>query len=163
MKQLRTIRTGTKHKYYRVIQDCHMQQSFDLNEMRVKHKVGRVLFQAMIDANVINLHRHQCKWISGPITDALLREIYAQYETIKKRHQASFLLKHSNSAKKETTIKAIPIPAPIKIEIPAPSPIEKVHVDTSIADNTIDVSYKYAFITGMLMGALIISVIAYLW
>lgn len=163
MKQLKSIRTETKHKYYRVIQDCRVVSSFDLNHMRAKHKVGRVLFQAMIDANVITLHKHQCQWIAGPITDTLLREIYAQYETIKKRHQASYLLKHSNSAKKETTIKAIPIPAPVKIEIPAPSPIEKAHVDTSIADNTIDVSYRYAFITGMLMGVLISSIIAYLW
>jgi hypothetical protein len=52
-----------------------------------------------------------------------------------------------------------PIPQPT----PAPSPIEKAHVDASIADNTIDVSYRYAFITGMLMGVLITSIIAYLW
>jgi len=154
MKQLKSIRTGTKHKYYRVIQDCYIVNTFDVNHMRAKHKVGRVLFQAMIDANVISLHRHQCKWIGGNITDALLRDVYYQYESIKKRHQAGRLLQQN-----QITLKAIAQPTPA----PAPSPIEKAHVDTSIADNTIDVSYRYAFITGMLMGILISSVIAYLW
>ena len=164
MKQLKSIRTGTKHKYYRVIQDCYMVNTFDVNQMRAKHKVGRVLFQAMIDANVISLHRHQCKWIGGNLTDALLRDIYYEYESIKKRHQAGRLLKQN-----QFTLKAIsqprpaPTPIPEPTPAPAPSPIEKAHVDTSIADNTIDVSYRYAFITGMLMGALITSVIAYLW
>jgi hypothetical protein len=157
MKQLRTIRTGTKHKYYRVIQDCANAGTFEIHAMRDKHKCAAVLFQAMSEAECINRSNNTATWISGPITDAVLNKIFKAYETINRKHRASELLRKSNINPKQIIAKQYTPPAP------APLPIEKAHVDTNIADNTIDVGYRYAFITGMLMGVLITSVIAYLW
>jgi hypothetical protein len=157
MKQLRTIRTGTKHKYYRVIQDCANAGTFEIHAMRDKHKCAAVLFQAMSEAECINRSNNTATWIAGPITDAVLNKIFKAYETINRKHRASELLRKSNINPKQIIAKQYTPP------VPAPSPIEKAHVDTSIANNTIDVSYRYAFITGMLMGVLISSIIAYLW
>ena len=161
MKQLRTIRTGTKHKYYRVIQDCANAGTFEIHAMRDKHKCAAVLFQAMSEAECINRSNNTATWIAGPITDAVLNKIFKAYESINRKHRASELLRKSNINPKQIIAKQYTPPAPAPA--PAPSPIEKAHVDTSIADNTIDVSYRYAFITGMLMGVLISSIIAYLW
>ncbi len=111
----------------------------------------------MSEAECINRSNNTATWIAGPITDAVLNKIFKAYETINRKHRASELLRKSNINPKQIIAKQYTPPAP------APSPIEKAHVDTSVADNTIDVSYRYAFITGMLMGVLISSVIAYLW
>lgn len=157
MKQLKTMRTQTKTKYYKVIADCFNTRTFDIHAMRAKHHVGTVIFQAMIKCNCISLNKGQAKWIAGPLTESLINSIYHHYEELKRTHQAAELLRKSNINPKQIIAKQYTAPAP------APSQIEKAHVDTSIADNTIDVSYRYAFITGMLMGVLITSIIAYLW
>lgn len=157
MKQLKTMRAQTKTKYYKVIADCFNTRTFDIHVMRAKHQVGTVIFQAMIKSQCISLKKRQAKWIAGPLTESLINSVYHHYIELKRTHEAASLLRKNNINAKQIIAKQYTPPAP------APSPIEKAHVDTSIADNTIDVSYRYAFITGMLMGALITSVIAYLW
>ena len=164
MKQLRSMKHETKTKYYRLIHECMHAKEFDVEVMRKRHQVGRIIFSAMQQCNVITVKNYRATWIGGFITDPLLNEIYVAYEKIKLRHQAASLLRRNNIDPKKIVTKQQQ-PVAQSSPIINPSPIEKAHVTpTQHAEiNTDDRALRNAFITGFVIGVLISCAIAAMW
>ena len=164
MKQLRTIRKATKTKYYHLINECYVAKDFDIETMRKRHQVGRVIFSAMHESKIITIKNNRGTWITNHVTDAMLNDILVCYEKIKLRHQAAMLLrKHNIDAKKIVAKQQQPIAQPSPVI--NPSPIEKAHVTpTQHAEiNVDDRALRNAFITGFVIGVLISCAIAAMW
>lgn len=164
MRQLRSMRTATKSKYFKCIEDCANAGTFDIRVMRAKHNVGTVIFQAMLESKCITRNNNQSKWIAGPLNEQLLNTIYACYESISRKYNAAELLRKNNIDPK--TIVAKP-QQPIAQPSPVinPSPIEKAHVTTTqhAEINVDDRALRNAFITGFVIGVLISCAIAAMW
>jgi hypothetical protein len=159
MKQLNSMRESTKTKYFNTIMDCHNQKQFNVNDMRSKHKVNRVLIQSMIELNILSLKKNVATWIAGPITQDMLREIFSRQKQLMRKYQAAQVLRDSGQYK----IKPVPVAEPI----PAiqPTPLNKAHeapvqqATTTIDDRTL----RNTFITGVVIGVLISLAIAAMW
>lgn len=164
MKQLRTMRYETKTKYYRLIHECFALKEFDIETLRKRHHVGRNIFTAMQQCNVITVKKSRATWVGAFVTDLQLNEIYATYEKIQRKDQAAALLRKNKINPNQIAIKPqqpIAQPSPII----NPSPIEKAHVTpTHHAEiNTEDRALRNAFIAGVVIGVLISCAIAAMW
>jgi hypothetical protein len=115
-----------KTKYFNFIQDCYNHQTFDKLMLRDIHRVGFTLLRAMANTNNIQTTDGVTKWIGQPLTQHTVKEIYNEYNHLKKIEQRKRL------KKKELKPNQMTITPIRKAPVDTPQPIVKeAECDTS--------------------------------